>query len=854
MDDGRVVDDRRQTTDHGLRMGKRPRTTDHGASLPVVRRPSSVVLFAILAAFLVLGLATSAINPLHEATDELRHYRFVQHIIQRHALPVQGQTSDLPCTIQGHHPPLYYATAALLTFWIDTGRDICYEPPTNPFWDYRYWEVGRDNKNQYLHGPDEAFPWRGEALAAHLARVVNLLYGAATVWLTWATARLIWPRRPALAAGSAAFVAFNPMFLYMAAAINNDVAAAMAGAAVTYACVRLLRDPRGLRPAWGVALGALYALALLSKFNLAAIIVVIEAAVTWVAWRRGQWRQWIVVNALLVGVTALLAGWWFLRNQRLYGEPTGIEELTQLWGVRDPRESFWLAVSELPYAWTSLWGRFGYGQIPLPPAIYIGLFAVLVLALAGYVYALVRRWRNRPANSSFFAPLLPRSPAPPLLLLTVAVFFAVLFNYLLVSPAGPMGRFFFPALPALGILMFYGLTLWGKGPGEEAHAKARRGQGAKGEKKKLALLPLRLGFFAPLRERSSLEPGTWNLEPLLAWAVNLGLIALSLVALFGYLRPAYARPAAWAEGAALPNPVDIQFDTLVRLRGYAIDTTAVRPGEPIGIDLYWEVTGQPPGDYLLFVHLVDSQTGALVAQRDTHPGLGNFPSSQWRPGDRFVERLRLYVPETAYVPASAEVRVGLYAPGSYRLGITDAATGTGLGDSFPLGGVTLTPADPDAALPNAGIYRFEDRFQLAGYAYDRRVVPAGEPLTVTLYWTAGPAAAEGYDVQVRLLDEAGNVVHHEQRPLVVGRPASEDADSAAVGSAVADSAVVDSAAADSAIVADVHVIPGDSNRPPGNYTVQVSIEGADDRRLQLVGEDGRWLDDRLLLSAVRVTE
>ncbi len=827
-------------------------------------------LLAILAAFLLLGLATSAINPLHEATDELRHYRFIQHIIQRHALPVQGQTSDLPCTIQGHHPPLYYATAALLTFWIDTGRDICYEPPTNPFWDYRYWDVGRDNKNQYLHGPDEAFPWRGEALAAHLARVVNLLFGAATVWLTWATARLIWPRRPALAAGSAAFVAFNPMFLYMAAAINNDVAAAMAGAAVTYACVRLLRDPHGLRPAWGVALGALYALALLSKFNLAAIIVVIEAAVTWVAWRRGQWRQWLVVNALLVGVTALLAGWWFVRNQRLYGEPTGIEELTQLWGVRDPRESFWLAVSELPYAWTSLWGRFGYGQIPLPGWMYGALFAVLLLAVGGYGVALLRRLSSPPMDQTPSpkgrglgrGPDVLEAPSPnsslregegpvlALLALTVAVFFAVLFNYLLVSPAGPMGRFFFPALPALGILMFYGLTLWGEGrgarfqvPGEEAHAKALRGQDAKAEKK-LAFLPWRLGFFAPWRERFPLDPGTWNLEPsspelILAWAVNLGLIALSLVALFGYLRLAYARPPVWAEGATRPNPITIQFDTLVQLRGYAIDTTAVRPGEPIGIDLYWEVTGRPPGDYLLFVHLVDSETGALVAQRDTHPGLGNFPSSQWQPGDRFVERLRLYVPETAYVPAMAEVRVGLYAPGSYRLGITDAATGAGLGDSFPLGGVALTPAAPDAPLPNAGIYRFEDRFRLAGYAYDRRIVPAGEPLTVTLYWTAGPAPAAGYDVQVRLLDEAGNVVHHEQRPLGVGWPASEDAESAA---------------AESAVVADVHVIPGDPNRPPGNYTVQVSVEGADDRRLQLVGEDGRWLDDRLLLSAVRVTD
>ena len=54
-------------------------------------------------------------------------------------------------------------------------------------------------------------------------------------------------------------------------------------------------------------------------------------------------------------------------------------------------------------------------------------------------------------------------------------------------------------------------------------------------------------------------------------------------------------------------------------------------------------------------------------------------------------------------------------------------------------------------------------------------------------------------------------------------------------------------------MADVHVIPGDPNRPPGSYTVQVALEGADDRRLQLVAEDGRWLADELRLSSVRVT-
>jgi hypothetical protein len=155
---------------------------------------------------------------------------------------------------------------------------------------------------------------------------------------------------------------------------------------------------------WGVWLGALYGLALMSKFNLAAILVVIEAAVTWVAWRRGQWRQWIAVNLFIAGVAGLLSGWWFVRNQMLYGEPTGFEKLTELWGVRDPRDSFWLAVSELPYAWTSLWGRFGYGQIPLPSWMYAGLFGVLLLSLAGYALAGVKLSRRAGMKALLRAP------------------------------------------------------------------------------------------------------------------------------------------------------------------------------------------------------------------------------------------------------------------------------------------------------------------------------------------------------------------------------------------------------------------------------------------------------------------
>jgi hypothetical protein len=309
------------------------------------------------------------------------------------------------------------------------------------------------------------------------------------------------------------------------------------------------------------------------------------------------------------------------------------------------------------------------------------------------------------------------------------------------------------------------------------------------------------------------------------------MLVLSLIALFGYLAPAYARPPSFAVGDQPPNPVDIQFDSLVKLRGYAVDRDTARPGEPIGIELYWEVTGQPPGDYLLFVHLIDGETGALVAQRDTHPGLGNFPSGQWRPGDRFVERFSLYLPETAYAPGETTLNIGLYAPGAYRLGVADAPTGRGLGDSFSIGRIAIQPAAPEGVehLPNPGSYYFEDRIRLLGYQYDRRSLGPGDPLTVTLFWEALREAPGAYDVQVRLLDEAGNVAFAAQRPL----PAlTRDGPTA-----------------------DTHIIPADPARPPGSYTVQVSLEDpAAERRLQLVTDDGRWIDDKLRLSAVRLTD
>ena len=751
-------------------------------------RRSRWAITAIVLTFIVLGLAYSIVNPLFEATDELRHYRFVQHMIQRKSLPVQGAVG---CSAQGHHPPLYYSAVALATWWIDAGHDVCYEPPKNRFWAYRYWEVGNDNKNQYLHGDDEAFPWSGNALAAHLSRAVNVLIGAAVVWVTWAIGRAIWPGRPYLAVGGAAIVAFNPMFLFMSGAVNNDVIAALAGAAITLTTVRILRDEQGLRLRWGIILGVLFGLALMSKSNLAAIIVSIEFAVTWVAWRKKQWRRWLLANSLLVLFTLLVAGWWFLRNQILYGEPTGFQRLTELWGIREPSQSLGVALFELPYLWTSLWGRFGYGQVPLPQLIYDILWWSTIFAAAGLLIPIILRQKNEVRDYGIYLALL---------LVNVALFFAVIFNYLLVSPAGPMGRFFFPALPSLALLLIYGLSRWS------------------------SLLPRTEGKHHK-EEKTNL---------ILATIVSAGMFGLALVALFGFLAPAYASPPTFTENESIPNPVNILFEPFVKLRGYEVKGSSAYPGEAVDIDLYWEVIAQPPGNYLLFVHLIDD-LDMMVTQRDTHPGLGNFPSSRWEIGDRFIESIRLYIPETAYTPAEANLSVGFYAPvEGYRLSITDV-DGSRIGDALELGTIHIDalPGTPNT-VPNPLSQNFGDDVLLFGYEFSDREIRAGDLLTVSLYWQALKNGLPDYSVQLRLLDETGEIVGERESQPQEGHSATSTWQTGD-------------------IIVDNHELQLGESLPPGLYYVQVALKDVGSgQRQNIVAEDGHWIDNRLRLAGVRV--
>ena len=729
---------------------------------------------AILIGYVALAVGFSLANPIYESTDELHHFRYIRYLQQYGALP--EQRADQP-RIQAHHPPLYYVLAALATSWITPDHDALYEPAPNPYYGYRYWEINNDNKNRYLHGPAEQWPYSGVVLMVHVARWVNIVLGALMVWVTYRIGLTILDKEKEtrkqgnkeIAAGAAAIVAFNPQFLFMSGAINNDVIAGLFGSILLWQGVTIVR--LGLTTRRSITLALAFGLALMAKFNLAFALPLIELALFSAAWPQRDGRGFLKANGLLLIGIAIFAGWWFVRNTQLYGEPTGVQRMNELWGGRDPRESFWLAVSEIPYAWSSLWGRFGYGQIPLPDAIYTGALIVSGLGVVGLLSAFARRSFDRHQLKQL-----------ALVIFSALLFAAALFGYMLSSTAGPMGRFYFPGLSALGLLLALGLN---------------------------ALVPAAV----ELRQR--------YVTPVVA-------CALGAVAFFGYFVPAYAAPSMLTAAALqIDQPLNVTFAGQAELLGAEVDRAQAQPGDPIKVTLYWRALAAMDQAYIEFVHLIDGD-GIIVAQRDTWPGRGLYPTVLWQPGQVFADELYLHVPDGAYAPDFAALQVGLYDAQGTRL----TADGAHVADNAALiGPVALTPRPGD--YPNALRVNFGDKVDLIGYEMSPRSIWPGGALTVTLYWRS--RASFPADLQVFL-----NAIRPNDRKSAeaTGKPLGDTLATTRwpVGQ----------------VIADVRVLRFPPTAKPGLLDIEVGwfLPGAD--RLAVLAADGREVDTKQLLSKMRV--
>jgi 4-amino-4-deoxy-L-arabinose transferase-like glycosyltransferase len=664
----------------------------------LVRPRHNWALLVVSGLYVCLSLAYSLANPPFEANDEVAHYLYIRHLIRQRRLPIQRIPAGKD--YQNHHPPLYYLVGMLASFWVDDSDLASITERKNAFWGYDPWTVGRDNKNQFLYAPFQRFPGSGSVYRLRLVRLVSTLLGLGTVLATYRAAREVFPDEGHVALGALAFVAFHPMFLYLSGSINNDNLMVFWGACSTWGLMRLLR--RGFSWSRILTLGAVLGLALITKISAVFLFPAVAVGLSLAAWRWRAWRQLWQAGLVIGYAILLLSGWWFLRNWLVYGEATGMGILASSIDLSYPsRPSLWQGFQAVVRFQKSFWACFGWNTIPVPYVIYWALDGITLVAIGGVCLLAYRSWRR--GNRVRLAQV-------GVLVLLVVLFISAWAYYLTVSRTAGYGRYAFPALAAMGLVLFAGLAQ----------------------------------YVSP----------RWR--PLLACAVHSAMFSFSLYCLVGILIPAYARPRLMkpSDIEAISHRLNVDYGGKIRLLGSDVQPAVTKPGDKVVVTLYWQALQAMDEDYIIYVHLF-GQKGQKIGQRDTHPGLGRFPTSLWRPGDVFADPIEVPIYPDSAMPVVATVEAGLYSRKPQKRLLAFDDQGRSLEQTI-IGRVKIPPAEGElAVLPRPVDYTFEDGIALAGYEIE--YPPVGE-WGITLYWQAKGHPSRDYTIFVHLVDEKGNIV------------------------------------------------------------------------------------------------
>jgi hypothetical protein len=115
-------------------------------------------------------------------------------------------------------------------------------------------------------------------------------------------------------------------------------------------------------------------------------------------------------------------------------------------------------------------------------------------------------------------------------------------------------------------------------------------------------------------------------------------------------------------GATKMNAV---FDSRLRLLGYEVK----RDGDYLLVKLYWRSDQRMNVDYKVFVHVFDPETTRPVAQDDSRPHRGAYPTNLWGPGEVMEDPIPISLAEAP--PGTYGLAVGVYDPATMeRLPVT----------------------------------------------------------------------------------------------------------------------------------------------------------------------------------------
>lgn len=378
------------------------------------------LLPGILAASLLLSVLFALRVPFDGSNpDETAHLDYVRLLAERRQF-VTYQAGD-PALAEAHQPPLYYLLC--VPAYLATGGSL------------------------------------------FAVRLVAALLQLATVYVAYRAGRDLFPSRPEVAPGLAAFVAFLPTQAQLAASVNNDGLTTFFCAVLFWKAARTIEKGYRRGPALLAALA--FGLGMLTKLSVLQIVPALAVAM-YLAVRGGRMKTADAVRwlAVVVGLGLMIAAPWLIRNTLLYGDPLTAKLF----------KSFEATTATAPGVMQAMrWSLGDYARINalrtyatfwhiLPPNILapdLSRFALTVLlGLGGLVGAFRGPEWGGVAGSERRVVLLS------LLTLLLLVPFFVRFNLQFFQA---QGRYFLPALLPVGILAAVG---WGNVAGERRRGAA----------------------------------------------------------------------------------------------------------------------------------------------------------------------------------------------------------------------------------------------------------------------------------------------------------------------------------------------------------------------------------------------
>lgn len=689
----------------------------------------------VIACFGVVATLYARAMPVFEAADEGAHFLYTHNLLETGALPVILSREEVAVqespedrwAIETHQPPLYYAIGAMLVFWTDRDDIEDYLRPNDLIF---IRGITAYNHNQWLHAPDRGADGQ-TGLALYLLRGYSIVLGMTTLWFIYQTARLLW-QNAALPVLTVLLVASIPTFVSISASYNNDNLVTALYAGGVYWSLRMWRHQRITRTDT-IAISAILTMIALTKLNGATLFGVVYLALIVGVWR-GAYpaRDALRLIGVSLMVTAVFAGWWYVRNFDLYGDPLAISATQSLWG----REFEIAATSgdigaELIRIYRSFWMMMGYLHLPVygPTWLYIYTGVVTVIGVIGVAVKLLARHTSRDVKIQM-----------GFLLLVCGVVFATLAIGTR-SVDISYGRLLFPAL-----IGFAPLIIWGW-----YHLIRRL---------------MNINTSSPVTATDENEHTSRSVM-FIVLTLILPLTLMTVITPFSVMPRAYPSLTVVESLPDETAQLGVSAEGL-DLLAYVPHTDTLQPGDEMVFDLY--LSGSHPNNPALLATLISPLTLERLGHTEIYPGIAPTDSLDPTQIYRFTMRVPLERVEDEILPPQLlRLRLEWLSPATDQtipLTVGGAPLNTLLVDGATIIDPRYTVTVPDS---NSVEVVFGEMIALVDYVLERD----DNTLSLTFYWRMESARIEeDWTLAVQLVNSTTGEVLNQADGMIPGYPTS----------------------------------------------------------------------------------